>query len=319
MSRGINGGIIGKNNDTGGGVLSVNEKFLLLSGQVIAAGGDVITEGGGYRVHKFTSSGTFQVLSSSVDVEILLVAGGGGGGLHSGGGGGAGGLLYYGSETPKTPNGPAVTLAAGTYSIYVGAAGAASVGPYNVPGVSANGKNGTSSKFVLSNGTTQYEALGGGGGGSGGNDIAGSSGGSGGGGGRSIAAGTGTSGQGHDGGFPNTGQTANYPGGGGGGAGAAGGNGSTSQGGDGGVGLQYSISGTATYYAGGGGGVLQAGSDGSPPQGAGGLGGGGNARAMPTVGDDGAPNTGGGGGAADYSSLGGGSGGSGIVIIRYQI
>ena len=51
-----------------------------------------------YRVHTFTSSGTFVVntLSSGIsggdDIEYLVVAGGGGGGGSNAGGGGAGGL-----------------------------------------------------------------------------------------------------------------------------------------------------------------------------------------------------------------------------------
>ena len=243
-------------------------------------------------------------------IELLVVAGGGGGGLHSGGGGGAGGLLYYGAETAKTANGSAITVNPNTtFSVVVGAGGASSGGTYtSVPG---NGYDGQNSSF----GT--YIAIGGGGGGSGGNGVAGRNGGSGGGGGRSIAAGSGTTGQGNAGGYPGTGGSANYPGAGGGGAGATGGNGNTGQGGNGGNGLQYSISGTATYYAGGGGGNLQDTANTRPPQGTGGLGGGGGATST-NYGDAGSANTGGGGGGANYNQPGGGTGGSGIVILRYS-
>jgi hypothetical protein len=80
-------------------------------------------------------------------------------------------------------------------------------------------------------------------------------------------------------------------------------------------GLQSSIDGTMKYYAGGGG----------RANGAGGLGGGGNG-GTGWNGNPGAANTGGGGGGGQrertgtstYSKLGG-AGGSGIVIIRYQI
>jgi hypothetical protein len=52
-----------------------------------ATGGTVteITDGGiDYKVHTFTSSGTFEVLIGEADVEYLVVAGGGSGGGGSG-------------------------------------------------------------------------------------------------------------------------------------------------------------------------------------------------------------------------------------------
>jgi len=265
--------------------------------------------GTSYKAHTFTSSGTFTVSGFSGSVEVLIIAGGGGGGGHSGGGGGAGGLLYYGAETPKTPNGSAITVTPQGYSIVIGAGGAGSGAPYNtVDGRGVSGVN--SSAFG-------YTAIGGGGGGTANSgQLAGRDGGSGGGGSRSSSGGAGTSGQGNNGGSPGT-SSSLYPGGGGGGAGAVGANGSTSAGGAGGVGLQYSINGTATYYAGGGGGTLQ--DVGGGDQGAGGNGGGGAGRDT-AQGEAGDPNTGGGGGGGHYSSgTGGGAGGSGIVIIRYEV
>ena len=63
----------------------------------ISATGGTITEinddGVNYRVHTFTSSGTFEVTSGSGEVEYLIVAGGGSGGEGHGGGGGAGGSV----------------------------------------------------------------------------------------------------------------------------------------------------------------------------------------------------------------------------------
>ena len=265
--------------------------------------------GTSYKSHTFTSSGTFTVSGFSGSIEVLIIAGGGGGGGHSGGGGGAGGLLYYGAETPKTPNGSAITVTPQGYSIVIGAGGAGSGAPYNtVDGRGVSGVN--SSAFG-------YTAIGGGGGGTANSgQLAGRDGGSGGGGSRSSSGGAGTSGQGNNGGSPGT-SSSFYPGGGGGGAGAVGANGSTSAGGAGGVGLQYSINGTATYYAGGGGGTLQ--DVGGGDQGAGGNGGGGAGR-YTAQGEAGDPNTGGGGGGGHYSSgTGGGAGGSGIVIIRYEV
>ena len=81
----------------------------------LPTGGSIYTSGG-YRYHKFTSSGTFtQTLNRTV--EYLIVAGGGaGGGSNSGGnrdggGGGAGGLR--GGSVSTTPQGYTITIGAG--------------------------------------------------------------------------------------------------------------------------------------------------------------------------------------------------------------
>jgi hypothetical protein len=213
-------------------------------------------------------------------VQALIVAGGGAGVR---GGGGAGGLLYYGTETPKTPNGSALPINAATnYTLTVGAGGA------------GGAKNNGSNSVAL--GRT---AIGGGAGGGSGaepGNAGGSGGGQGGtGGSGQTNTGFGTAGQGNNGGdcSPGTGDRD----GGGGGAGAAGGNATATNSGNGGIGLQYSISGSATYYAGGGAGRTSV-------AGTGGLGGGGTMTA-------GTANTGGGG--SDNKS-----GGSGIVILRYS-
>ena len=254
----------------------------------------------------------------SYPAEILTVAGGGGGGGRVGSGGGAGGLIYYGSETPKTPNGSAQTVTPGVaYSVVVGAGGVGGFG--GIDGTESNGYQGNSSQF---GGMT---AAIGGGYGVRGEVGAGGSGGSGGGAGydyTNSALGSGTSGQGNSGGYSSAyGSSYPYVKAGGGGAGGAGGsgNGSTGYAGNGGVGLQYSISGTATYYAGGGGGGTH-----NPAVSAcsGGNGGGGNAGASggKNSGSNGSAGTGGGGGGASTdgsTSYKGGNGGSGIVIIKY--
>ena len=240
-------------------------------------------------------------INTPTAIEALIVAGGGGGGtLANGGrasGGGAGGLLYYGAETPKTPNGAALSVVNGvTYNIVVGAGGAP------CSGASPNG-DGTNSSLALA---STYTAVGGGGGGF--NDgVGGHNGGSGGGGWYGGAGGTGTTGQGNNGGLGAV--PANYGGGGGGGAGAVGQDGSGARGGNGGNGLAYVISGSSTNYAGGGSADLWAGT-GSTNPGTAGLGGGGTGGNI-SGGTSGAANTGGGGGS------GNGSGGSGVVIIRY--
>jgi len=274
-------------------------KWEQLSNRFTAIGGTVV-EAEGYRIHTFTSSGTFSVIDGSGGVEALIIAGGGGGGNGGltlgeggGGGGGAGGVIQLSSQFVST----------GSYSIVVGAGG---VGGLN----NTNGGNSS----VLG-----FTAAGGGGGGRA-NGGSGVSGGSGGGGAGSsspsstASGGSGTSGQGFNGGLG-----AGRSGGGGGGAGEVGGNssgGSPATAGDGGDGIYSSITGAQASYAGGGGAGTGAGTPGS-----GGLGWGGNGS---NDGEDdaqaGGTNKGaGGGGGSDTGTGFAGAGGSGIVIIRYPI
>ena len=286
----------------------------------LPSGGNIYTSGG-YRYHKFTSSGTFtQTLSKTV--EYLIVAGGGAGGgspnsnNRLGGGGGAGGL-----------RGGSVSTTAQAYTITIGAGGS------GVTSFTGNSGSNSSAFGITS--------IGGGGGGSGdsGNHNGGN-GGSGGGGGRNGSGGSGTSGQGNDGGDHNSTTNPRVQGGGG-GAGAAGNNGSnngSNGNGYGGVGSNaYSTwaaatsSGHSGYFAGGGG----AGWHGSytpTTRALGGNGGGGNGGDSSSdnsnaYGFPGTANTGGGGGGNSTTSPhnavsgapNGAAGGSGIVIIRYQL
>jgi hypothetical protein len=285
-------------------------QWIAVSNVFAASGGtETIVNVGGtnYKVHTFTTSGTFTVQSGTASVEYLIVAGGGGGGSEHGGGGGAGGRLT-GTTSLITAAYP-ITIGAGGN----GAAYSASNGAYLL---GTNGANSTALSLTAvgggygasyRNGATSQGNSGGSGGGGGAYDSGGSSGGS------------GTSGQGNAGGR-GTVSGSPYTAGGGGGAGAAGSDSTGSVGGPGGIGVQSSISGTATYYAGGGGG---AGAVGATVSTAGGLGGGGASGNINSYGGvAGTANTGGGGGGS-YDNLGaastGGNGGSGIVIIRYQI
>jgi hypothetical protein len=271
--------------------------------------GGTITTSGGYRYHKFSSSGTF-TNTFSQQVEYLAVAGGGGGGRSGfGGGAGSGGLLKNTSST----------LSATTYSIVIGAGGGAYSNGADTTGLGITAIGGGKGGTYGQNGTD------GGSGGGGGGDV-------------TTSGGSGTAGQGNDGGQgldPSPEVAA-----GGGGAGAVGGNGTASGAGAGGVGLQYSDFATATstgdsgYYAGGGGGgvgrndILNASTPASGGTGGGGSGGLSNyantgyPSASPVAGS---ANTGGGGGggsatsSSDAGSSGGASGGSGIFIIRYQL
>jgi len=280
-----------------------------------------------FRVHTFLSSGTF-FMEDATDVDYLVVGGGGGGangGSNTGQGGGGGG----GFRTAA-----ALSTAVGTYAITVGAGGlAGTIGVNN-----DEGKDGGSSIFSSitskggggGNGQSQQATTGLGSGGGGEGWTSGSSG--------EGTGNSGTAGQGNTGGNA-SGKVTGYGAGGGGGAGAVGGNGSTSAGGDGGVGEDEvmglnasdsyalltnanagAIVSGARYFSGGGGGGI-AGTQITIS--AGGSGGGGNGAQAYRIIDatDGSPNTGGGGGGGSYHTTNakGGRGGSGIVILRYQI
>ena len=85
---------------------------------VAASGGNTTATDGNYKVHTFTSSGTFSV-SDGGQVSILVIAGGGGGGGVfvasgiSGGGGGAGGMLINTEYTTADSTDYTVTVGAG--------------------------------------------------------------------------------------------------------------------------------------------------------------------------------------------------------------
>ncbi len=257
--------------------------------------------GNNYKVHTFTSSGTFTALGVG-DVDVLIVAGGGGGGTcntseQGGGGGGAGGFITSsGTSGRNTSAISSITVQPQSYTVTVGSGGTGGAFAEDQPGT----QGGNSSVFGIT-------AIGGGGGG--GNATEGQSGGCGGGGKESNGVGrSGTAGQGFGGG---AGSETDDRGGGGGGAGQAGQNYNAGSRSAGGNGLANSIrTGSAVNYAGGGGG-------GGTRLGVaiGGAGGGGGA------GVAGAANTGGGGGSdtASVSSTKGQNGGSGIIVIRYQV
>jgi len=270
--------------------------------------GGTKTTSGGYTYHTFTASGNFTNTINNLSAEYLLVGGGGSGGPGTAGGGGAGGVLQTSG-----------TLSAQVYSIVIGGGGAGNVTP-NTAHNSGNPSTGFGETAV------------GGGRGAGtqnGGSFPAGNGGSGGGGaaypGAPIQpAGAGTSGQGNPGGVvPSTSNQCGGGGGGAGGPGLNGGAGPSEKAGDGGPGTNtYSAWHTATstgsggYIAGGGGG-----GNGTPaPTPVGGAGGGGAGSRNTSTGGNGATNTGsGGGGSWNYTSSPYGSGGSGLVIVRYQL
>jgi hypothetical protein len=266
-------------------------------------------------VVKFTAASTtisWTVPIGTTAVNVLVVGGGGAGGTRAGGGGGAGGYLYFPNQTVTENQMISVTVGAGGVGVLTNSA-----------------NNGGDSRF---GGLTVAKGGGGGGGAVTAGDVArsGKAGGSGGGaagnnaGNASAAIGTGTSGQGFDGGLASA--LMAWPGGGGGGSagvGAAPIN-NISAAGKGGGGTLNSISGTSVCYATGGGAGTQSGytagaagdcgGTASPNGGAGTVGS--STPATPTA------NTGAGGGGSGWSAsadLVGGNGASGIVIVQYPL
>jgi len=123
----------------------------ILSGGVpLVATGGTITNISGWRVHTFTSSGTFNVtqLGTYNTLEYLVIGGGGGGGGLLGGGGGGGGG-YRSSVAGELSGGgasaePPLTATVGAYSVVVGNGGAASASNGNTKG----GSGGNSSLML---------------------------------------------------------------------------------------------------------------------------------------------------------------------------
>ena len=305
---------------------------------ISATGGTTSSYGpptGRYQVHTFTSSGDFIVNSlGNIDntINYFVLSGGGGSGWGSssrGGGGGGGGGVKSGTGVP---------VSAATYPIVVGGGGAPAL---NSPRT-AGGAGGPS---YITHPEGPYRAQGGGGGGSYPSSpptAAAQPGGSGGG----AEAENNTAGFGYNPSTPGPilgavpaptggplgsapyGFTQGYPGGtanadesgGGGGAGGAGGNAlSSNYGGAGGNGTTVTITGSPQTYGGGGGGGARGTPGNSAVGGNPGPGGGGAGASGSSHGTNGQPNRGGGGGGPGGWGNDAKSGGSGIVIISYQI
>ena len=271
-------------------------KWRAVEGKTTVSGGTETTSGV-YTIHTFTSSGSLVVSGKSLNCDYLVVAGGGGGGGTRAGGGGAGGMI----ESPDQ------TIPVGTHTIQVGGGGNGG------PGVNSGAVGGPS--YIGSIVTANGGAYGGGQGNPGG------PGGSGGGGSDGAGGGEGTPGQGNDGGN----SISDRGGGGGGGKGGAGNQGPTGTGegdgagGGGGAAGASDYSGSTVNYSGGGGGGSR--DNGTPGNGGGGNAGAGGKNPTTPAGNAGANQGGGGGGGGRHpggATLPGGSGGSGIVIIRYQ-
>lgn len=287
----------------------INDASTMLTTQIddiLAADPTAIHLGGGVIVQQFTTVGTtsFTVADGVTDLDYLIVGGGGGGGSSTSfstagsGGGGAGGVL----------SGTMNVTAGQSLDVVVGGGGAAGATGNN------SGSNGGNSSLGLNIGTN-LTALGGGAG-IGGNGN-GSNGGSGGGG-RGGSGGTGLQPGTAQGGLGNSGGAGPSPGGhgggGGGGAGSAGGANSAVSGGAGGNGFESFITGSSMFVGGGGGG----GGANADAFGIGGSGGGGNGANDGSAATAGVDGTGGGGGGGNNNRLGA-VGGSGIVVLSYQL
>ena len=284
----------------------------------ITATGGTITTQGNYKIHSFTSDGTFAITNAPTPannkVSYMVVAGGAGGGANHGGGGGAGGFREgkvsgdpFTASPLVAPDGLSVS-ACTSYPVTVGAGGAQAA-----PGPSPSVTGGAGGNSIFSTITSH------GGGGGGGSSATGVSGGSGGGSGGENPAGAGSGNtppvsppQGNNG---EANPPSRGPSGGGGGATEAGGTPGDMNGGDG---ATTGINGSNTTFAGGGGGAKYP--SGTSGNGTGGAGGGGaGAQGNPgTTATDGTTNTGGGGGGVYCGPTASAAGGSGIVIIRYQ-
>jgi hypothetical protein len=321
----------------------------------VTATGGTVTTCGDYKIHTFTSPGTFCVScagnsAGNNKLDYLVVAGGGSAGgagnpaTYASGGGGAGG--YRESKAPGAPwtASPLATCASLTASpgpspVTVGGGGAAATQP------GKNGGKGNNSVFMT------ITSAGGGGGLQDNGHIplgipsaSAADGGSGGGSGASPTTFRSSGNtppvsppQGNNGGY-GSGQS-ETAGAGGGGATSVGQfcspNTPTTKGGNGGNGAGTAInpspsygtpgpSGPLRYYAGGGGGGYGYNSNpaGGSGGGDGGYGGGAAGKNTGNTGNNGTANTGGGGGGVIGSygpaNASGGTGGSGIVIIRYK-
>ena len=295
----------------------------------ITATGGTITTSGDYKIHTFTSPGTFCISAGAGSLsrlDYVVVAGGGGGGKQIGGGGGAGGYRESHSSPVSGPY-TASPLASTT-----------PLGPFTAQAIpvtiGAGGAGGTTTCCTASSGSSSiFSTITSAGGGGAANNGVGVNGGSGGGNGVRTESPVGQGNtppvsppQGNNGGAAKN--SPGGAGGGGGGAGAVGGDAVSPPGGpgcnagNGGAGVTSSITASPVARAGGGGagGRATPGVD-QTPGGSGGTGGGGAGTANPSGATAGTANTGGGGGGTGYHpspGADGAAGGSGIVIIRYK-
>ncbi len=299
-----------------------------------ASTGGTITESGGYRIHTFSTPGTFTLgLLGSANLEVWLWGAGGGDQTTCGAGSNGGGTGAYVLGT--------ISASVGSYPVLVGGGGAIVTSCNYKPG----GGGGYSGIFLSSISQANTLILAGGGGGSAG--VCDEGGGGGGGGAFGSTAGNGYA-------DSRGGNNEGYGRGGGQSSGGAGGtshteaNGSALQGGNGYGALNnvantgnaiggggQGISSNSWYGPGGGGGGYWGGGGGSNDGGYGGGGGGGSSYFNPTYVNNTSSNAGRQGNTGTSlvpfgntnpyyvsgagSTNGSSNGGNGLVVIRYQI
>ncbi len=88
----------------------ISKTYYLYLTKIVTTGG-TITNGAGYRVHRFTSGSAF-TSNISLTTLLLVVGGGGAGGAYDGGGG-DGGDLYYNASYAVSSGSTSVTIGAG--------------------------------------------------------------------------------------------------------------------------------------------------------------------------------------------------------------
>jgi hypothetical protein len=245
---------------------------------------DITVDGINYRTHRFTATGnsTFTV-NEPLSVDILLIGGGSSGSKPNGtygGGGGASGVLRRNYSVPVTAQNYTITVGAGGAARTTGGTGVAGAASSGL-GFTANG--GLSSNSSYSNGSDVTQQ------GRRNDDFAG--------------------------GVMNDWFSGAA---GGAGAGQAGENASNTSGTGGSGATDSNFTTTSTTYGGGGSGGLSTFTGGDSSSGGSGGGGRGSSDAFSRAATAGATNSGSGGGGGSPSRASG-AGGSGIVIIRYQI
>ena len=104
------------------GAISMSDLQGKSNAQFVVASGGTVTTSGDFKIHTFTSGGTFSVsqagnAAGSNSVEFLIQAGGGGGGGFNGGGGGGGGNLT--SHPSPATGGTSVPTSPGSFPISV--------------------------------------------------------------------------------------------------------------------------------------------------------------------------------------------------------
>ncbi len=123
--------------------------------QIISTSGNTVTTSGDYKIHEFTSSGTFVNTGATQVAEVYVIGGGGGGGgggSNAGSPGGGGGGMAYGS----------INIPNGSYTVTIGGKGSAGVAAGSNDGSSSAGTAGGTSSVVI--GAITFQATGGNGG-----------------------------------------------------------------------------------------------------------------------------------------------------------